>query len=113
MKAPKTAHPHILPSTYYPETTVLPHVKEHESSLVEQIKYQLKYKKARHITNNIYQFRLSKTKETMDYPFILEQLKDLNLEPNKIQYVEQTTRNFTLNLTLSDYKINKLKKELK
>ena len=80
MKAPKTAHPHILPSTYYPETTVLPNVKDHESSLVEQIKYQLKYKKARHITNNIYQFRLSKTKETMDYPSILEQLKDFNIE---------------------------------
>lgn len=113
MKAPKTAHPHILPSNYYPETTVLPNVKDHESSLVEQVKYQLKYKKARHITNNIYQFRLSKTKETMDYPSILEQLTDLNIEHNKIQYVEQTTRDFTLNLTLSDYKINKLKKELK
>lgn len=113
MKAPKTAHPHILPSTYYPKTTVLPNVKDHESSLVEQIKYQLKYKKARHITNNIHQFRLSKTKDTMDYPSIIEQLKELNIEHNKIQYVEQTTRDFTLNLTLSDYKINKLKKELK
>ena len=49
----------------------------------------------------------------MDYPSILEQLKELNIEQNKIQYVEQTARDFTLNLTLSDYKIKKLKKELK
>ena len=49
----------------------------------------------------------------MDYPSIIEQLKDLNLEKNKIQYVEQTSRDFTINLTLSDYKIKKLKKELK
>ena len=113
MKAPKTAHPHILPSTYYPETTVLPNVKDHGSSLLEQIKYQLKYKKARHITNHIYQFRLSKTQDSIDYPSILEQLKDLNIEQNKIQYVEQTSRDFTLNITLTDYKIKKLKKELK
>ena len=113
MKAPETAHPHILPSVYYPETTVLPNSKKHEISLMEQVKHQLKYKKARHITNNIYQFRLSKTQNTMDYPSILEQLKDLNLEQSKIQYVEQTSRDFTLNLTLTDYKIKKLKKELK
>ena len=113
MKVPKTTHPHILQSTYYPETTVLPNVKDHESSLIEQIKYQLKYKKARHITNGIYQFRLSKTQPTMDYPSIIKQLSDLYIEKNKIQYVEQTSRDFTINLTLSDYKIKKLKNELK
>ena len=113
MKTPKTAHPHILPSIYYPETTVLPNIKDHESSLIEQIKYQLKFKKARHITNNIYQFRLSKTQSTMDYPSIIEQLSDLYIEKNKIQYVEQTSHDFTINLTLSNYKIKKLKNELK
>lgn len=113
MKVTETAHPHILPSVYYPETTVLPNFKKYENSLIEQIKHQLKYKKARHITNHIYQFRLSKTQNTMDYPSILEQLSDLNLEQNKIQYVEQTSRDFTINLTLTDYKIKKLKKELK
>lgn len=113
MKAPKTAHPHILPSTYYPETTVLPNRKDHGSSLVEQIKYQLRNKKARHITNNIYQFRLSKTQNTMDYLSIIEQLKDLNIESNKIQYVEQTSRDFTIEIKFSDYKLKKLKKELK
>ena len=49
----------------------------------------------------------------MDYPSILEQLSNLNIEKDKIQYVEQTSRDFTLNLTLTDYKIKKLKKELK
>ena len=37
----------------------------------------------------------------MDYPSILEQLKDLNLEQSKIQYIEQTSRDFTINLTLT------------
>ena len=49
----------------------------------------------------------------MDYPSIIEQLSDLYIEKNKIQYIEQTSRDFTINLTLSNYKIKKLKNELK
>lgn len=79
-----------------------------DTSLAAQVKRQFKNGTARHITNNIYRLTISKQQPVMTRYDLEKELKALNLKPNQIQYIDQTTLgNIVINLTVSKYMIKK------
>ena len=79
-----------------------------DTSLAAQVKRQFKNGTARHITNNIYRLTLSKQQPVMTRYDLEKEIQALNLKPNQIQYIDQTTLgDIVINLTISNYMIKK------